>query len=156
MISPKARRHARECAVQFLFGLDFTQYDWERVLPGFWEVNPVRANVAQYANELVRGVMTCREELDGLIAKALHNWSPDRVGRVEQNILRVALYEMRHRDDVPAPVAINEAIEVVKRFGAPDSARFVNGVLDRLKDLPAATDSEAADPREDAAGSLHP
>jgi len=75
-----------------------------------------------------------RAALDADIDTAVHNWSPERVGRVERNILRIALYEMRHADDVPAAVAINEAIELAKMYGTDDAPRFVNGVLDRLRE----------------------
>ncbi len=130
-LSPKMRRRARECAVQFLFGLDFTGYDWGASLDGFWESNPSRPGVKRYAKRLIRGVIEHSEEVDEAITGALEHWSPDRVARVEQNVLRVAVFEMLHCEDVPDSVAINEAIEVAKRFGADDAARFVNGVLDR-------------------------
>lgn len=131
-ISPQVRRRARERAVQFLFGLDFTQYDWHTAIEDFWTGNPTRSSVKEYAETLIEGVITHREELDRSIAEALQNWSPERVGRIERNVLRVALYEMRYREDVPRSVAISEAIEVAKRFGADDAPRFVNGVLDRF------------------------
>ena len=132
-ISPKKRRSARERAVQFLFGLDFTKYDWRSAIETFWLSSPVNASVKDYAELLIDGVAGHLEELDGAIDGSLDRWTPDRIGRVERNILRVALFEMRYLDDVPTPVAINEAIEVAKRFGAEDAPRFINGVLDRLK-----------------------
>lgn len=134
MQGPQGRRRARERAVQFLFGLDFTEYEWRRAIGTFWETNPVRPAVQHYAEQLIRGVVEHRAELDEAIAAALENWAPGRLGRVERNVLRVALYEMRYADNVPPAVAINEAIEVAKRYCAPDSARFINGVLDRIKE----------------------
>lgn len=134
VVSPQVRRRARERAVQFLFGLDFTEYAWQEAIEDFWRVNPSRPGVKDYAEKLIVGVLDRRGELDAAIAAALENWSPDRVGRVERNVLRVALYEMRFAGDVPRGVAINEAIEVAKRYGAEDAARFINGVLDRIKD----------------------
>ena len=74
-----------------------------------------------------------RQALDERIDSALRNWTPERVGRVERNILRVALYEMDYEDDVPKKVAINEAIEISKEYGSDEAPRFINGVLDRLK-----------------------
>lgn len=120
--------------MQFLFGLDFTGSEWRVALEGFWKLNPSRPSVREYAERLIQGVCDRREELDALLAGALDRWTPDRVGRVERNVLRVALFEMRHMPDVPAAVAINEALEIVKRYGAGDAVRFVNGVLDRLKE----------------------
>ena len=133
-ISPKVRRSARERAMQFLFGLEFTAYNWEEAIEKFWETHPARGSVRQYADTLIHGVMTRREELDGILDGALDRWSPERVGRIERNILRVALFEMRYGDNVPAKVAINEALEVVKQYGADDSAAFINAVLDRVKE----------------------
>ncbi|NUM52998.1 MAG: transcription antitermination factor NusB [Candidatus Hydrogenedentes bacterium] len=133
-ISPKVRRSARERAMQFMFGLEFTGYPWQDSLESFWAANPSRPPVRQYADALIAGVMERRAELDAEIDTALDRWTPDRVGRIERNVLRVALFEMRHGNGVPANVAINEAIEVVRQFTTDESAAFVNAVLDRLKD----------------------
>lgn len=133
-ISPNVRRRARERAVQFLFGLDFTCYDWREAIEDFWRVNPSRPGVRDYAEKLIAGVIDQRGDLDELIAGSLESWSPDRIGRVERNVLRVALWEMRNAGDVPRAVAINEAIEVAKRFGTDDAPRFINGILDRIKE----------------------
>jgi len=119
--------------MQFLFGLDFTEYDWLPAIEAFWENHPARPGVKQYAERLVRGVVEHREELDTAITSALEHWTPERVGGIERNVLRVALFELRYGQNVPERVAINEAIEVAKRFGADDAPRFVNGVLDRLR-----------------------
>lgn len=135
-VSPQARRIARERATQFLFGLEFTGEDWEAGLEPFLDSQPVRPAAREYAIGLIRGVRDHLEELDAAINSALENWAPERVGRIERNVLRVALYEMRYRDDVPSSVAINEAIEVAKRFADENAPRFVNGVLDRLLTAP--------------------
>ena len=87
-----ARRRARERALQFLFGLDFTGYAWEHAVDGFWSMAPSRPAVRQYAQTLILWVCSNREALDADIDAAVQNWSPERVGRVERNILRVALY----------------------------------------------------------------
>ncbi|MBN2311754.1 MAG: transcription antitermination factor NusB [Candidatus Hydrogenedentes bacterium] len=133
MPGPKIRRRARERACQFLFGLDFTRYDWRDAIAGFWTAAPSRPGVKRYAEYLVRGVMEHLPELDAAVANALENWAPERIGYIERNVIRVALFEMIHAPDVPDAVAINEAIEVARQFGSEDAPRFVNGVLDRLK-----------------------
>jgi transcription antitermination protein NusB len=130
--TPQTRRRARERAVQFLFGLDFTQYTWQDAIEEFWQTNPTRASVKDYAMMLIEGVLGHLNDLDGAIIGALENWNWERVGRIERNVLRIAVYEMRYRDDVPEKVAINEAIEVAKQFSSPEAPRFVNGVLDKL------------------------
>ncbi len=132
-LSPQVRRRARERVMQFLFGLDFTQYEWRAAATDFWAINPVRPSVKEYADILMAGVMEHRAALDREIDGALENWTPERVGRIERNILRIALFEMRHRHDVPRNAAISEAVEIAKRYGSDEAPRFVNGVLDRLK-----------------------
>jgi len=143
VISPQQRRKSRGRAVEFLFSLDFTQYDWKETLEEFWETFATKPGVRNYAEELIGGVQIRMAELDEHIDSALTSWAPDRVGRIERNILRIALFELLYRDDVPTPVAINEAIEVSKLYGSEETPGFVNAVLDRLKDtlLPNKSDS---------------
>lgn len=119
--------------MQFLYGIQVTKNDFESALEPFWEINPAKPSVQKYAEKVIRGVCENTHVLDEQIEDALDNWSPNRVGHIERAVLRIALYEMLHVDDVPAAVAINEAIEVSKRFGAEEAPRFVNGVLDRLR-----------------------
>lgn len=126
------RRRARECATQFLFGLEFTRYPWEETLEDFWAITESKPSVRQYADELIRGVMEHKDELDARVAAALDNWAPSRMGHIERNIIRIALYEIQYRPDVPRKTAINEAIEIAKRYGADEAPRFVNGVLDAI------------------------
>ena len=132
MPDPRVRRKARERALQFLFGLDFSNYHWEEAIAFFWDAELTRPSVKAYAMTLIQGVSERREDLDDEIDRAIDRWSPDRVGRIERNVLRIALYEMRYQEDVPSPVAINEAIELAKNFGSNEAPRFVNGVLDKL------------------------
>jgi N utilization substance protein B len=82
-----------------------------------------------FARELVEGTLRDREELDGLIERHATGWSLDRIAPLERNILRVALYELLHRDDVPAEVAIDEAVEAAKELCSADAPGFVNGIL---------------------------
>lgn len=132
-MNPNTRRRARERAVQFLFSIDFTKYDWREELDPFWEMNPSKAGVKIYAEKLIAGVCDCLDELDAAIEPALDNWTLDRIGAVERAAIRMALYEMRRCTDVPDSVAINEALEVVKVYGTEESPRFINGVLERLR-----------------------
>ena len=133
MSNARTRRLARERALQFLFGLDFTGYAFEEEVEAFWESNPARPQARRYGDQLISGICAERADLDTRITAALEHWSPDRVGRIEWNIVRIALYEMLHIKDVPPNVAINEAIELAKRFGGDEAPRFVNGILDRLR-----------------------
>lgn len=133
MSSPQQRRKSRRRALEFLFSIEFTAYDWEEALGPFWETFDTKPVVREYAQKLIKGVAFNREAMDEYIDGALTNWTPDRVGKVERNILRVAVYEIAYTDDVPMRVAINEAIEIAKAYGSDESAGFVNAVLDRLK-----------------------
>ena len=71
-------------------------------------------------------------EIDKLIEEHSHNWRLDRMARVDRSVLRVAVYELRFRDDIPKKVTLNEAVELGKRFGTEESSAFINGVLDRI------------------------
>lgn len=133
--SPKIRRRARERALQFLFGLEFTKDEWNDALETFWKAFATKEAAREYTHVLVEGVHVHRAELDSAINSALRNWTPERVSRVERNVLRIALFEMTHCDDVPANVAINEAIEIGRTFGSEEAPGFINGVLDRLKEV---------------------
>jgi transcription antitermination protein NusB len=87
------------------------------------------ADAKPFTRELVEGVEAHREELDSEIARLARGWELDRIAPLEKSILRVALYELRHRDDVPAEVAIDEAVSVAKRYCGVEAPGFVNGIL---------------------------
>ena len=84
---------------------------------------------APFTRELVEGVEANRDELDGAIARLAQGWELDRIAALEKSILRVALYELHHRDDIPDEVAIDEAVNVSKRYCGADAPGFVNGIL---------------------------
>ena len=128
------RREGRETAVQLLFSREFTPGEGEHDVEGFFQLHNAAPAVRTHAEELYRGVTSRLAELDALIVPVLENWSLSRLSGVERNILRVAVYEMHHCDTVPPVVAISEAIEIAKRFGGEQSGRFINGVLDKLKE----------------------
>jgi N utilization substance protein B len=127
------RREGRETAIQLLFSRDFTPPGADHEVDGFFEIHSAGPKIRQHAVELYHGVVANLEAIDHRLVNCLENFSLERLAGVDRNILRLAIYEMFHRTDVPPVVVINEAIEISKRFGTPDSGRFVNGVLDRLK-----------------------
>lgn len=133
MSSPQQRRKSRRRALEFLFSIEFTRYEWEDALTSFWETFETKQVVREYAKKLVKGVFLNVDALDEYINGALTNWTPERVGKIERNILRVAIFEIAYTDDVPLKVAMNEAIEIAKGYGTDDSAGFINAVLDKLK-----------------------
>ncbi len=131
----RARRKARCRALELLFGLEFTGDEWRGALAAFWKTFEAKESVRAYTEILVAGAFERREELDEYIDAALKGWTPERVGRIERNVLRIAVFEMGFVDDVPPKVAINEAIELAKSYGTDDSPGFVNAVLDRIMDV---------------------
>jgi len=96
------------------------------------EVAAADVEVRAYLERLVRGVTDNLADIDARIARASRNWRIERMGRVDRNLLRIAIYEMAFCDDVPDKVAINEAIEIAKRFGGHETPAFINGILDRV------------------------
>jgi len=134
------RRRAREHALQILFSLDLNDgATLPQVLAHFWRDFATEdgegardPQVVSFAEALVRGTVEHQAEIDAVIQKASRNWRLERMARVDRNVLRLATYELSFQPEVPAKVVINEAIEVAKRFGAAESAAFVNGLLDRI------------------------
>jgi len=141
------RRLARELAVQFLYQFDLSGGSLDEALPLFWETqSDVGETGRTFAEELVHGVIGRRAEIDEKIGKYTEHWDLPRIAAVDRNILRLAMYEMLFRDDIPPVVSINEAVDIAKKFSTGESGAFVNGILDRLKaDLtrPSRTASSA-------------
>ncbi len=130
---PGTRREAREAALQFLFSHDLNNETLPDQSADFWELRTARPKVRDFATELLEGIFERRVELDLAIDKACQNYTLARLAAIDRNILRLAVYEILHREDIPIPVTLNEAIEIAKRFGNAQSAAFVNGVLDRIQ-----------------------
>ena|SRR5438552_3129975 len=152
------RREARERTVQFLFQHDLNPpADLQAALEQFWESQraaaiaedkgtanwgqPVQlppptsdeAAIRLFAEPLIQGTLEYRDEADEIIKKHAKNWELHRIAAVDRNILRLAIYEMMHRDDIPPVVSINEAVDIAKKFSTQDSGKFVNGILDKVK-----------------------
>jgi N utilization substance protein B len=126
------RTKARERALQALYQIDVAADDIDEALARFWRsFEPVEAEVRETAEALVRGVAAHRRVVDDAIEGASTNWRLDRMAKVDRNVLRLAVHELLHTD-VPVKVAINEAIELGKKFGSESTGAFVNGVLDRV------------------------
>ena len=127
------RREGREAAVQFLVFCDLNQGSGTASAREFWELRPATRPIREFALNLVEGVLGHQAETDERISRYAENYELNRLAVVDRNILRLAIYEMLHRHDIPPVVSINEAIEIAKRFGSEESSRFVNGILDRVK-----------------------
>jgi len=127
------RRKAREIALQLLYQLDVQgESSPEPHLPEFWARHPVDAEARAFAEVLVRGTKLHEDKIDGMISQYAENWELDRMAVVDRNILRQGIFELLWMEDVPPKVAINEALEIAKKFSTHESSRFINGVLDRI------------------------
>jgi len=116
------RRKAREVALQFLYQLDLNGDD-----------DPIPHDETRaFADALVRGVKGNQAKIDHAISQFAEHWDLERMAVVDRNILRLAVYELLWTAEVPPKVAINEAIEIAKKFGTKESSRFINGLLDRI------------------------
>jgi N utilization substance protein B len=135
-----SRSKARECALQALYQLDTSGGNASDVLLGIWShFDPVDEETKRFAEALVRGAQREQEVIDDVIRRSSTNWKIERMARVDRNVLRLAVYEILRRPDVPVKVSLNEAIELSKKYGSEDSSSFVNGILDRVahaSDLP--------------------
>jgi N utilization substance protein B len=152
------RREARERAVQFLFQHDLNPpenldlelnefWDTQRAAaiagekgPATWgepvELPPPTVEEAEmrlFADPLIRGTLEHRDAIDEHIKKHAKNWDFHRIAAVDRNIMRLAIYEMLHREDIPPIVSINEAVDIAKKFSTQDSGKFVNGILDKVR-----------------------
>jgi transcription antitermination protein NusB len=127
------RRNARQRALQFLFQSDFNTQETDQAIALFWKDSKEPEQTRLFAERLVRGVLDNKSLLDGKIRDFAANWNINRMGAVDRNVIRIALYEMFFCPDIPPVVSINEAVSIAKRFGSDESGRFVNGILDRAR-----------------------
>jgi N utilization substance protein B len=126
------RREGREAAVQFLFAHELHAEHSVEEQEAFWGIHNAKTSVRAYAENLIRGVLTHLIELDAVIGPIVENFRIERIANVDRNILRLAVYELKHVPEVPTPVVINEAIEIAKNLGGNESGSFVNGVLHKI------------------------
>lgn len=138
------RRKGRELALQALYQVDLTGDEPKRAVQLFWEHCEAPDDARTFGEDLVGGVLEEQTRIDELIAGSSDNWRLGRLSHVDRNILRVATYELLCRRDVPANVAIDEAIEIAKRFGTDESPTFVNGVLDHIAATVGAKERQRA------------
>ncbi len=130
----KVRRVGRERAFQALFGCNFHKDPAVEIAKDIYFHFFIKRSKAvdRFALELIEGVFLHKDKLDQIISSAAKNWKLHRIAKVEITILRLAVYEMLYRTDVPVKVAINEGIELSKKYGDIKSHKFVNGVLDAV------------------------
>jgi N utilization substance protein B len=127
-----SRSRGREQAFQVLFFIDLTGTATDPALSLFRANFESEEAESLFIRELVSGVSARRDDLDRTIEAASQNWRLSRMSRIDRNILRLGAFELLHSPDVPPSVAMDEAIELAKKYGDEHSASFVNGILDRI------------------------
>ena len=129
-----SRRLARETALQVLFQRDLTKEPLitSEIVDRWAEEFVVPEASKPFAQELVDGTISHQDEIDQTIASFAQEWTLSRMANVDRNVMRLATYEILFCPDIPGRVSLNEAIELAKRFGGEESAKFVNGILDRV------------------------
>ncbi|HLI62071.1 MAG TPA: transcription antitermination factor NusB [Terriglobales bacterium] len=127
------RRKSRELALQMLFQFDMGQQEREEVRRTFWNERPdLDEKVRRFADALFGTACDRRDEIDRLIERNAEHWRMERMAAVDRNLLRAAVAEFLSAPKTPAPVVINEALEIARRFSTPESVHFINGVLDSV------------------------
>jgi len=129
----RKRTQAREYALQILYQCELNPESPEEAIRSFWEQNqPGCPESRLYAEKLVLGTLTHKDQIDEVITRVARNWQLSRMAVIDRNILRFATYELLFVSDIPPKVAINEAVNIAKKFSQEDSGKFVNGILDKI------------------------
>lgn len=130
----RKRTQGRECALQILYQIEMNPSSLEEGIESFWGGHDNVSDESKvFAETLVRGTLEHLADIDAVIVKATENWELSRMAAVDRNILRFSTYELLYRSDIPPKVAINEAVNIAKKFSQEESGKFVNGILDRIK-----------------------
>lgn len=137
-----SRRQARETALQVLFEMDLGKVEFDQAFKHVTEEFGTSNSARDFSRELVQGTMANINELDAVIKQLAVGWNFERLSFVDRNIMRIALYEILYRDEIPPAVSVNEAVELAKIFSGEESGRFVNGILGAVVQSPEKYRSE--------------
>ncbi|MBP7216096.1 MAG: transcription antitermination factor NusB [Candidatus Omnitrophica bacterium] len=133
----RKRTQAREFALQLLYQLDITNDPCDSALDAFWQAQEeegVEDGVKEFTNELVKGVTEHVAQIDVKIAQFAANWQIKRMAVVDRNVIRLGCFELLYRSDIPPKVSINEAVELAKIYSGIEAGKFVNAILDKVKE----------------------
>ena len=139
-----SRKQSREFAMKLIYQMELQREDREEQLEYALEESevPFTAGDLDYIRNVIDGVFSNVQTLDSTVEQNAKGWKLQRISRVDLSILRLCIYEIRFRDDIPLNVSINEAVELAKKFGSEDSGSFINGILSNVKSPdPSATTS---------------
>lgn len=129
----KKRTRARELTLQYLYQVDLLGDSAATSVAAFLNDEERDAETCRYAKHLINGTVDRRNALDEEIQRVAQNWQIHRMAVIDRNVLRLAAFELLHCEDIPPKVAINEAIELGKRYSTANSGAFINGILDKIK-----------------------
>ena len=130
------RRLSREMVIQFLYLSEMNEGKIENQLKSFWQNNSCEEDIRSFTEDILNDIFDHRKEIDTRLEKYSDNWTLSRMAVIDRNLLRMAAAELMYSKTVPPKVAIDEAVEIAKKYGTEDSPNFINGVLDRiLKEL---------------------
>ena len=130
------RRLSRELVIQFLYLTEMNEGEIETQKKSFWDNNPCQEDVRSFAQDILNDIFDHKKDIDTRLERYSDNWTLSRMAVIDRNLLRMAASELMYSKTVPPKVAIDEAVEIAKKYGTQDSPNFINGVLDRiLKEL---------------------
>lgn len=127
------RRRGREYALQMLYAMDLTGYQPDQVFAGFYALQDLNRDAFYHARRLVDGVHGHLEVIDQALQRYAEHWKIHRMAAVDRNLLRLGLFELMFMKEIPFPIVINEALEIVKEFSDQEGAQFLNGILDAAR-----------------------
>jgi transcription antitermination factor NusB len=132
----RRRTLAREHALKILYQFDITKRPLEAVVEDYWKSDDTKdindTEIIGYAATLSKGVNGKLQEIDDKISEYATNWQLKRMAVIDRNVMRLGLFELKYSTDIPPKVAINEAVELAKKYGDLESSKFVNGILDKI------------------------
>ena len=131
------RKLSRDKTMELLFGMTLSKDTIEEVIEGFVDnyEDDIKELDLTYIKQALIGIENNREAIDKLIEENLHNWKLERISKVNLSILRLSTYELLYNEEIPRGVAINEALEITRRYSDEKSVGFINGVLDKIKEI---------------------
>ncbi|MDJ0754063.1 MAG: transcription antitermination factor NusB [Ardenticatenaceae bacterium] len=144
----RTRRRARRITLEVLYEYDIAGHEAVEILERRLEDQPMESTGAEFARQLVTGILDFQERMDSIISRYAPEWPLDQMAVIDRNILRIAIYEFLIDGETPVKVAINEAVELAKTYGSDSAPRFVNGVLGTLADEAEVLHQELVKPAE--------
>jgi N utilization substance protein B len=134
MATVSSRRQGREAALQMVYLVDVCRLDVDKIPDAVLSDEPLAEKTREFAHHLASGTVSEWERIDGLLARHAKNWELHRMAAIDRCILRMASYELIADLDTPVNVIINEAVEIAKKYSTAESSKFVNGILDKVKE----------------------